>query len=141
MKRFALFGLALLAVSVTLAGAASARGRGGSEGVTRPVLFLTPSTAWDYGKGFQDQQGMDAHRTYWKAQHEAGKIFFGGRFADNKGAMIVPTEGVGRRELEKLGAGDPAVKAALLRAEVREIIVDWLPPPPPADEDDDLDDL
>lgn len=86
----------------------------------RQVVFHTPGPAWQYGVDFRQQPGVREHVQHYANFYEAGKLEMGGPFLlPDAGGMMVATKDVSAEELEAYAAADPAVKAGLLKYEIR----------------------
>ena len=86
----------------------------------RYVVFHTPGPTWKHGIDFREQDGVGEHVQHYLKLHEQGKLELGGPFLlQDAGGMMVATRDVSQEELETFAAADPAVKAGLLRYEVR----------------------
>lgn len=86
----------------------------------RYVVFHTPGPIWKYGIDFREQEGVREHVQHYLKLHEQGKLELGGPFLlQDGGGMMVATKDVSQKELDSFAAADPAVKAGLLKYEVR----------------------
>jgi uncharacterized protein YciI len=86
----------------------------------RYVVFHTPGPNWKRGIDFREQDGAGEHVQHYLKLHEQGKLELGGPFLlQEAGGMMVATRDVSQEELESFAAADPAVRAGLLRYEVR----------------------
>jgi uncharacterized protein YciI len=86
----------------------------------RFVVFHTPGPNWLSGKTLFDQPGVMEHVGHYSKLLEAGKLALGGPHLDSKGGgIMIPAAGVSEAEVSAFAAEDPAVKAGILRFEVR----------------------
>lgn len=94
-----------------------------SDPISRPVryvVFHTPGPNWKHGIDFREQDGVGEHVQHYLKLHEQGKLELSGPFLlQDAGGMMVATRDVSQEELESFAAADPAVRAGLLRYEVR----------------------
>jgi len=88
----------------------------------KQVVFHSPGPNWKTGGNFQEQseEVVLEHVEHYRKFHEQGKLSLGGPYTDiDSGGMMIADESVNREELEKFAASDPAVKAGILRYEVK----------------------
>ena len=88
---------------------------------TFAVLYL-PGPKWDTERHFHEQEGVERHRDFLAAQHNDGRLLFGGPFLDDTGGLAV-YRAESAAELEPVLATDETVKAGLLRYELHPYIV------------------
>ena len=77
-----------------------------------------PGPSWEQGTPFFKQPGLEKHIGYMKGFYDKGLIVMGGPFLDGSGGMMI-MRAASLEEATKLANEDPAVKAGLLRVEVR----------------------
>ena len=82
------------------------------------VLMHSPGPAWDHGKSFRDQPGVDAHVGYMSGFADKGQIVLGGPFLDNSGGMMV-FDVASLEAAQAIAAADPTVKSGLLTVVVK----------------------
>lgn len=83
----------------------------------RFVLVYAPGPRWEHAKGFRDQPGIDAHVTYMRGFLARGQLAEGGPFLDDTGGiMILDVRSL--QDARRIAAGDPTVRAGLLRVSV-----------------------
>jgi uncharacterized protein YciI len=86
----------------------------------RYVVFHSPGSAWDHGKPFFEQAGLDLHVGYFGQLLGEGKVAMGGPHLDGKsGGMMIPVAGLSEDEVRAIAEADPAIKSGLLRFEIR----------------------
>ncbi len=91
----------------------------GEEAGVRYLIVHLPGPLWRAGVSFREQPGIQAHVEHYRKLHESGKLEKGGPFVEGAlGGMMIPVAGLGREELRRFAAQDPAVKAGLLNFEV-----------------------
>lgn len=78
----------------------------------RYVVMMTKGPKW------KSEKELDPHVKYWTELADKGIVVLGGPFADGSGGMLVLKTAT-KEEAEKLAKEDPAVKAEMLRAEVK----------------------
>ncbi len=84
------------------------------------VVVHTPGPAWQPGVDFRQQPGVGEHVQHYLQLFQQGKLEMGGPFLiQDLGGMMVTTKAVTREEIEAFAAADPAVKAGLLKYEIR----------------------
>lgn len=128
--------IALLLLAATSVAAAQAAGA--PAAATRPardlrfVVVHTPGPGWDSTKSVFEQPGLQAHIEHYRQWQVQGKLELGGPFMDGAaGGMMLPVAGVPETEVRRFAAEDPAVKAGLLRAEVRPWLIGMRRSPSP----------
>ena len=86
----------------------------------KQVVLHSPGPKWLSGVGFREQPGVMEHVQHYATLHEDGKLLLGGPFTDaDSGGMMIAAGNVSREELEEFAASDPAVRAGLLKCEVK----------------------
>src|SRR6185295_20178834 len=86
----------------------------------RYIVIHQPGPQWQHGVDFREQEGVGEHVQHYLKLHEQGKLELGGPFLlQDAGGMMVATKDVSQEELEAFAASDPAIKAGLLRYEIR----------------------
>jgi uncharacterized protein YciI len=122
-RRKVVAGVAATAISgalVPASAAPAARTEGTRVKDVRFVVFHTPGPKWLAGKTLFEQPGVMEHVGHYKKLLDAGKLAMGGPHVDlGGGGMMIPLAGVSEAEMSAFAAEDPAVKAGLLRFEVR----------------------
>jgi uncharacterized protein len=75
-----------------------------------------------------EQALMEQHFAYWKDLNEKGVCLFGGPVLDPRGVYgILAARAATEDEARELGNGDPAVKAGVIKIEVAEMRVVFVP--------------
>jgi uncharacterized protein YciI len=87
------------------------------------VFFHTPGPAWVDGIDFREQPGVIDHVKYMASFLATDQLLIGGPFLDNSGGMMV-MRAENQEAAERAAYADPAVKAGLLRVNVKP----WLVP-------------
>jgi|TARA_B100001964_G_C14035839_1_gene510345 uncharacterized protein YciI len=82
------------------------------------VAFHSPGPNWNYSRSAADQPGMAEHHRYVNALREAGKVILGGDYLDHAGGMMIYQMKT-IQEARLAANNDPAVKAGLLKVEVK----------------------
>lgn len=91
---------------------------------TRFVIVHAPGPKWKPGAPVFEQDGVHEHISHYRTLLAEGKLHMGGPFLDEHGGgMMIPTEGLGRAEIEAFANSDPAVASGLLQVAVREWLV------------------
>lgn len=80
------------------------------------AVVLGPGTAWKRGQPFKGP-GLEDHRRYWQRLHKEGRVASAGPLGVDTGLAVVRASS--QREVDGLVAGDPAVKARVLRGVAR----------------------
>jgi uncharacterized protein YciI len=85
----------------------------------RWLIVHLPGPQWRAGVSFQEQPGVEQHVEHYRKLQASGKLEKGGPFVEGAlGGMMIPVAGMGREELRRFAAQDPAVKAGLLNFEL-----------------------
>ena len=92
-----------------------------SDDKTFAVVYVR-GPRWNADNPFHEQAGVHRHRDFLAAQHEAGRLLFGGPFLDDTGGLAVYTA-PSRQELEGVLKTDATIEDGLLRYEVHPYIV------------------
>jgi uncharacterized protein YciI len=91
----------------------------GESAKVRYLIVHLPGPQWRAGVAFQEQPGIELHVQHYRQLHESGRLEKGGPFVEGAmGGMMIPVEGMGKEELRRFAAQDPAVKAGLLNFEI-----------------------
>ena len=88
----------------------------------RHVIFHSPGPKWKNGYDFREQEEeiVVEHVNHYRKLFEQGNLLLGGPYTDvDSGGMMVGDGEISRQELEEFAASDPAVKAGLLKFEVK----------------------
>lgn len=93
---------------------------------TFAVLYLR-GPAWVRGVPFHQQAEVVRHRDFLAAQHDAGRLVFGGPFLDDSGGLAV-YRADSAAELEALVASDASVISGLLRYEIHPYMIGFKNP-------------
>jgi len=89
------------------------------EAKVRYLIVHLPGPQWRAGVAFQEQPGIEGHLQHYRKLYESGKLEKGGPFVEGAmGGMMIPVAGLGKEELRRFAAQDPAVKAGLLNFEL-----------------------
>lgn len=80
------------------------------------AVVLGPGTAWKKGQPFKGP-GLEAHRAYWKTLFDEGRVASAGPLGADTGLAVIRARS--QAEADALVAGDPAVKARILRGVAR----------------------
>ena len=89
------------------------------EAKVRYLIVHLPGPLWRAGVPFREQPGVQAHVEHYRRLESSGKLEKGGPFVEGAlGGMMIPVAGLGKEELRRFAAQDPAVKAGLLNFEV-----------------------
>jgi uncharacterized protein YciI len=92
------------------------------------IRIIPPRPTFDKDATPAEQALMDQHFVYWKDLNEKGVCIFGGPVLDPKGVYgIIVVLAVDEDEARALGDGDPSVKASLIKIDVSEMRVAFLP--------------
>ena len=90
----------------------------------RFVVFHSQGPNWQVGVPAFEQPGLQAHVEHYAILLKDAKLELGGPFIDEaSGGMMIPEETVSEEEIRSFAAEDPAVKAGLLRFDIRR----WMP--------------
>ena len=86
----------------------------------KQVVLHSPGPKWLSKVDFREQPGVMEHVQHYAKLHDDGKLLLGGPFTDaDSGGMMIAAGGVSREELEEFASSDPAVRAGLLKYEVK----------------------
>jgi uncharacterized protein YciI len=92
------------------------------------IRIIPPRPTFDKDATPAEQALMDQHFAYWKDLNEKGVCMFGGPVLDPKGVYgILAVRAANEDEARALGAADPAVKAGLIKIDVAEMRVAFMP--------------
>jgi uncharacterized protein YciI len=80
------------------------------------AVVLGPGAAWKKGQPFKGP-GLDEHRRYWKKLFAEGRVASAGPLGADTGLAVVRARN--QDEVNALIAGDPAVRARILRGVAR----------------------
>jgi uncharacterized protein YciI len=96
------------------------------------IRIIPPRPNFDKDATPAEQALMDQHFAYWKDLNGKGVCLFGGPVLDPKGVYgILAVRAASEDEARALAAGDPAMKAGLIKIDVAEMRVAFLPVEPP----------
>lgn len=88
----------------------------------RHVIFHSPGPKWKIGYDFREQEEeiVVEHVNHYRKLYEQGNLLLGGPYTDvDSGGMMISEGEISRQEIEEFAASDPAVKAGLLKFEVK----------------------
>jgi uncharacterized protein YciI len=88
----------------------------------RHVIFHYPGAKWKYGYDFREQEEaiVREHVQHYRKLQGQGNLLLGGPFTDiDSGGMMIADGEISREEIEEYAASDPAVKAGVLKFEVK----------------------
>jgi uncharacterized protein YciI len=89
------------------------------EAKVRYLIVHLPGPQWRAGVPFREQPGVQEHVAHYRKLESSGKLEKGGPFVEGAlGGMMIPVAGLGKEELRRFAAQDPAVKSGLLNFEV-----------------------
>jgi uncharacterized protein YciI len=92
------------------------------------IHIIPPRPTFDKDATPAEQALMDQHFAYWKDLNEKGVCIFGGPVLDPKGVYgIIVVRAVDEEGARALGDGDPSVKAGLIKIDVAEMRVAFVP--------------
>jgi uncharacterized protein YciI len=92
------------------------------------IRIIPPRPTFDKDATPAEQALMDQHFVYWKDLNEKGVCIFGGPVLDPKGVYgILVVRAVDEDGARALGEGDPSVKAGLIKIDVAEMRVAFVP--------------
>ncbi len=92
------------------------------------IKIIPPRPTFDKDGTPAENALMSQHFVYWKDLNEKGVCIFGGPVLDPKGVYgIIVVRAATLDEANALAAGDPSVKAGLIKNDVAEIIVAFVP--------------
>lgn len=83
------------------------------------MVVYSPGEAWEKGMHLIDQPGIMRHADYWNDRIATGEEVLSGLLDDGLGGEMALVQAESLDSARKLAEGDPAVKAGLLKAEVR----------------------
>lgn len=111
----------VLVLCLVLAPATSVRAekQAGNPQIAKGQLYavvLGPGPAWHRGQPFKGP-GLNEHRRYWQRLHAEGRVASAGPLGKDTGLAVIRAPG--QREADGLVAGDPAVRARILRGVAR----------------------
>ena len=135
----------LIVLAALLLGAAALPGRAQAPaGSSQPKEAAQPMKTWlirivpprphfDQDATPVEQALMDQHLAYWKVLNEKGVCLFGGPVFDPRGVYgVLAVRAATEDEARALGNGDPAVKAGVIKIDVAEMRVVFMPVHPSA---------
>jgi uncharacterized protein YciI len=130
----------LIALAALLFGAAAFLGQAQAPAATsQPKEAAQPMKTWliriipprphfDEDATPAEQALMEQHLAYWKDLNEKGVCLFGGPVLDPKGVYgILAVRAASEEEARALGEADPSVKAGMIKIEVAEMRVVFVP--------------
>jgi uncharacterized protein YciI len=88
------------------------------------VVLQSPGPNWQSGAGFDQQIGIDDHRSYLSLMVEEGNIVMAGDFTHNNGAMLL-IRNISLEAAQAIVEKDPLVASGVLVAEFRSWAVDY----------------
>lgn len=92
------------------------------------IRIIPPRPTFDKDGTPAENALMSQHFVYWKDLNEKGICIFGGPVLDPKGVYgIIVVRAATLDEANALAAGDPSVKAGLIKNDVAEMIVAFVP--------------
>jgi uncharacterized protein YciI len=92
------------------------------------IRIIPPRPTFDKDATPAEQALMDQHFSYWKDLNDKGVCIFGGPVLDPKGVYgIIVVRAATEDEASALAAGDPSVKAGLIKNDVAEMVVAFVP--------------
>lgn len=92
------------------------------------IRIIPPRPTFDKDATPAEDALMDQHFTYWKDLNDKGVCIFGGPVLDPKGVYgIIVVRAVTEDDASALAAGDPSVKAGLIKNDVAEMVVAFVP--------------
>ncbi|MDR3754457.1 MAG: YciI family protein [Terracidiphilus sp.] len=92
------------------------------------ISIIPPRPHFDQDATPAEQALMDQHFVYWKDLNQKGVCLFGGPVLDPKGVYgILVVRAATEDEARALGNGDPAAKGGLIKIEVAEMRVVFMP--------------
>ena len=129
MKNSALLILAAVVIGATAFPAQAQAPAASSQPMkTWLIRIIPPRPHFDQDATPAEQALMDQHFVYWKDLNEKGVCLFGGPVLDPRGVYgILAVRAATEDEARALGNGDPAVKAGLIKIDVAEIRVAFMP--------------
>jgi uncharacterized protein YciI len=133
MKNSARFLLAVLLLAVPLLSAQIPTSNSGAK-ESAPAMkswfirIIPPRPTFDKDMSEAEQKLMDLHWVYWKDQFAKGICVFGGPVLDPRGVYgVLAIHAATEDESRALAAADPSVKAGMIRVEVAEMRIAFLP--------------
>jgi uncharacterized protein YciI len=95
------------------------------------VRLIPPRTTFPQDMTEREKKLMEDHYAYWKGRFEAGVCVFGGPVMDPRGVYgVLAIRAATEDEAHAIASADPSVKAGLMRLEVAEMEIAFLPPVP-----------
>jgi uncharacterized protein YciI len=92
------------------------------------IRIIPPRPHFDQDASPAEQALMEQHLAYWKDRNEKGVCLFGGPVFDPRGVYgILVVRAASEDEARALGEGDPSVKGGLIKIEVAEMRVVFVP--------------
>jgi len=92
------------------------------------IRIIVPRPHFDQDATPVEQALMDQHLAYWKDLNEKGVCLFGGPVFDPRGVYgILVVSAASEDEARALGEGDPSVKSGMIKIEVAEMRVVFVP--------------
>jgi uncharacterized protein YciI len=92
------------------------------------IRIIPPRPTFDKDSTPAEDALMDQHFAYWKDLNDKGVCIFGGPVLDPKGVYgIIVVRTATEDEASALAAGDPSVKAGLIKNDVAEMVVAFVP--------------
>jgi uncharacterized protein YciI len=92
------------------------------------IRIIPPRPHFDEDATPAEQALMEQHLAYWKDLNEKGVCLFGGPVLDPKGVYgILAVRAASEEEARALGEADPSVKAGMIKIEVAEMRVVFVP--------------
>jgi uncharacterized protein YciI len=92
------------------------------------IRIIPPRPHFDQDATPAEQALMEQHNNYWKDLNEKGVCLFGGPVLDPRGVYgILVVRAATEDEARALGNGDPAVKGGMIKIEVAEMRVLFVP--------------
>lgn len=92
------------------------------------IRIIPPRPTFDKDSTPAEDALMEQHFAYWKDLNDKGVCIFGGPVLDPKGVYgIIVVRATTEGEANALAAGDPSVKAGLIKNDVAEMKVAFVP--------------
>src|SRR5580658_5680965 len=92
------------------------------------IRIIPPRPTFDKDSTPAEDALMEQHFAYWKDLNDKGVCIFGGPVLDPKGVYgIIVVRATTEDDADALAAGDPSVKAGLIRNDVAEMMVAFVP--------------
>ncbi|HVN93597.1 MAG TPA: YciI family protein [Terracidiphilus sp.] len=96
------------------------------------IKIIPPRPTFDKDGTPAENALMSQHFVYWKDLNAKGVCIFGGPVLDPKGVYgIIVVRAATLDEAKALAAGDPSVKAGLIKNDIAEMAVAFVPPQKP----------